>query len=156
MTEARAIATKALGEGEADYVKAVKAARARLATAGIDNFVRLLEARGEASAELEAARITAQRRVIEAKAKADADMIEGRGRAVAEAERFRQLLISLQRDFHLDEQTLREIIVKVCNVLTTASEFQGMLRLIGQRPMLPISDKPLTPSGDHQRNTSSQ
>jgi regulator of protease activity HflC (stomatin/prohibitin superfamily) len=146
VTEARAITTKALGEGEADYVKAVKAARARLETAGVDGLVKLLNT----SAELEAAKIGAQRTVIEAKAKADAQMIEGRGKAVAEAERFRQVLTSLQRDLHLDEQTLREIIVKLCGVMTTASEFQGMLRLMGQQPRLPMPGEPPSTDGDHR------
>jgi len=150
VTEARAITTKALGEGEADYVKAVKAARARLETAGIDSLVKLLGATGQASAGLEAAKIGAQRTVIEARAEADAQMIKGRGKAVAEAERFRQVLTSLQRDLHLDEQTLKEIIVKLCGVMTTASEFQGMLRLMGQQPRLPMLGEPPSTDGDHR------
>jgi regulator of protease activity HflC (stomatin/prohibitin superfamily) len=43
-TEARVIGTKALGEGEAEYIKAIKAARARVESAGIDGLVRLLSA----------------------------------------------------------------------------------------------------------------
>jgi hypothetical protein len=127
-------------------VKAVKAARARLEAAGVDGLVKLLNT----SAELEAAKIGAQRTVIEARAEADAQMIEGRGKAVAEAERFRQVLTSLQRDLHLDEQTLREIIVKLCGVMTTASEFQGMLRLIEPRSRLLMPSEPPSTDGDHR------
>ena len=156
VAEARAIAAKALGEGEADYVKAVKAARARLATAGIDNVVRLLEATGQASADLAAAKIEAQRTVTAAEAKADARMIEGRGEAIAEAERFRQLLTSLQRDFQLDEQTLREIIVKLCNVVTTASEFQGILRFMERQALPTMAGERPTIDGDHRRASNSE
>ena len=156
VTDARALTAKALGEGEANYVKAMAAARARLETVGIDNLVNLLSVTGQASTELQAARITAQRTVAEAQAKADARMIEGHGEAVAEAERFRQVLTSLQRDLRLDEQTLRDIIFKLCSVLTTASEFQGILRFMGKRAFLPVADENLPIDGDHHQAANSE
>jgi len=172
VTEAKAIATKALGEGEAEYVKAIKAARARLEAAGVDHLLKVLEARGTAQAEMEAARIArdtkrfeaqgevkaeleaanvrreiakaeAQSRLTKARARADARMIEGRAEAAAEAERFRQLLGALQQEFQVDEQTLRQMLIEMCKILTTASEYKGMLRFLSaQRAQLPEPSKP--------------
>lgn len=145
VTEAKTITMKALGEGEAEHVKAVRAARARLEAAGVDHLFKLLEAKGEALAELETAKIRretaeveAQSEITKARARADARILEGRAEAVAEAERFRQLFISLQQEFLVDEHTLRQIAIEICKILTSASEFQGMLRFLsGPRPQLP-------------------
>jgi regulator of protease activity HflC (stomatin/prohibitin superfamily) len=154
LTEARTLTAKALGKGQAAYLEAVNEAKARLEAAGINRFVKLLEAGGEAWAEqleakgkalgeLEAAKIgrdaaglEAQRTILEAVADAEAQKIKGRARAMAEAERFREILLSLQGEFDVDEETMSKLIVQLAGVLTTVSDFRAFARFLlpGGRP----------------------
>jgi regulator of protease activity HflC (stomatin/prohibitin superfamily) len=222
LTEAEAITAKAIGKGRAAYVEAVNSARARLEAAGIDRFVKLLdaegaawaeqraadigqrtkwlEARGAAIAELEAAEVGRQvaeanarraaieaqakagarmieatgealgeleaakvgreiaeaegeQRVIQAQAEANAQIIEGRAKAAAEAERFREVLLSLQRDSRVDDETLRSVIIQLAGVLTTVTDLQAFVRLLGggrfalpgTRPARIIGNEGVTP-----------
>lgn len=184
LTEAKKLTTRTIGQGQADYLEAVNAAKARLEEAGVDRFIKFqdeeaaawaerraadisqrtkwLEATGDAKAKLEVAKISreiaeaeAQRRVTEARGKADAELVEGRARAMAEAERFREVLFSLQDDFELDKDTLCSVIIQLASVLTTVNDFQAFVRsfssLASGRPALPDI---ASASGDEDRTVS--
>jgi regulator of protease activity HflC (stomatin/prohibitin superfamily) len=106
---------RALTEARKLYLEAVNEARARLEAAGIDR---------------ETAKVEAERTLIEAEAKADARILEGRAKAVAEAERFREVLLSLQRDFSVDDRTLRSVVVQLASVLTNVTDLQAFARML--------------------------
>jgi regulator of protease activity HflC (stomatin/prohibitin superfamily) len=76
--------------------------------------------------------LEAERTFIEALAEADTQTIKGRARAMAEAERFREILLSLQQDVPVDEETMSDVIVQLAGVLTSVSDFRAFARFLMQ------------------------
>jgi regulator of protease activity HflC (stomatin/prohibitin superfamily) len=137
---------------------------AEVRTAEIGQRAKWLDARGEALAELEAAKVgrdvaevKAETGSIEARGRAEALGIDSRGRAdaraiesqaeaAAEAERWRAVILSLQRDLRLDPETVRQVILKLAGMLTTASDFRAMVRFLNPpRPLTNGSEEPAQP-----------
>jgi regulator of protease activity HflC (stomatin/prohibitin superfamily) len=81
------------------------------------------------TAEVEA-RIT----YTEAAARAKARSIESQADAAAEAERWRAVIHSLQKDLLLDPKTISQVALKLAGVLTTVDDFQAMVRFFNLPP----------------------